>query len=387
MALAGSAGRLDFTRRTLLGQFAGLPWALILLLVLMGIIGLATLYSATYTNPIEADLPAKQAVRLAAAFIILIIAGLVPLKWWLNLAWPAYFATLLMLFGVEFFGLVRGGAQRWLQLGPIGVQPSEFMKVTATLALAAYYHKRLNDYSGGILIHIPALLIIAIPAALIFRQPDFGTTLALFASGGILIFLAGLWWRVIIAGLTVAIISIPLIYSFVLQDYQRERVDTYVAQLTGESVNVMDDGYQIHNAKIAIGSGGLTGKGYMEGTQAQLDYIPEQHTDFILTVIAEENGFLATSGLLILWMIILGLGLSIAMRASSLFGQFAAAGATATVAFYILFNVAMVLGLLPVVGVPLPLLSYGGTVMLTTAACFGVICAVHLGKDDPLLSR
>ncbi|MEL8055638.1 MAG: rod shape-determining protein RodA [Pseudomonadota bacterium] len=384
MALAGSAGRLDFTRRTMIGQVTGLPWALILLLVLMGVIGLATLYSATYTNPEEVGLPAKQAVRLAAAFVILIAAGLVPLRWWLLLAWPAYAATLIMLIGVELFGFVRGGAQRWLQIGPIGVQPSEFMKVTATLALAAYYHKRLNDYSGGFLIHIPALLIIAVPAAYIFRQPDFGTTLALFASGGVLIFLAGLWWRVITTFLVAAIVSVPLIYSFVLQDYQRERVDTYVAQLTGESVNVMDDGYQIHNAKIAIGSGGLTGKGYMEGTQAQLDYIPEQHTDFILTVIAEENGFLATSGLLILWMIILGLGLMIAMRAKSLFGQFAAAGAAATVAFYILFNVAMVLGLVPVVGVPLPLLSYGGTVMLTTAACFGVICAVHLGKDEAL---
>lgn len=387
MALPGTVTRLDFTRRTLVGQFTSLPWALILLLVLMGVIGLATLYSATYTNPAEADLPAKQAIRLAAAFFILIAAGLIPLKWWLVLAWPAYFVTLLMLVGVEFFGTLGGGAQRWLKIGPIAVQPSEFMKVAATLSLAAYYHKRLNDYSGSVLIHIPALLLIALPAALIFRQPDFGTTLALFASGGILVFLAGLWWRVIIAGLVVAVVSVPLIYSFVLQDYQRERVDTYVAQITGESVNVMDDGYQIHNAKIAIGSGGLTGKGYMEGTQAQLDYIPEQHTDFILTVIAEENGFLATSGLLILWMVILGLGLAIAMRANSLFGQFAAAGATATVAFYILFNVAMVLGLLPVVGVPLPLLSYGGTVMLTTAACFGVICAVHLGKDEVLQSR
>ena len=148
----------------------------------------------------------------------------------------------------------------------------------------------------------------------------------------------------------------------------------------------MDDGYQIEQAKIAIGSGGWTGKGYMEGTQSQLDYIPEQHTDFILTVLAEEFGFLVTSGVLVLWMVILGLSLAIAMRASSLFARFAAAGAVATVAFYILFNVAMVLGLLPVVGVPLPLLSYGGTVMLTTAACFGLVCSAHLGRNEPLTS-
>jgi len=191
--------------------------------------------------------------------------------------------------------------------------------------------------------------------------------------------------RWIIFGLVAAgAASVPLVYNFVLQDYQRERVDTYLAQLSGNSVNSIDNGYQIEQAKIAIGSGHWTGKGYMEGTQAQLDYIPEQHTDFILTVLAEEFGFLTTTGVLILWMIILGLGLLIASRAGSLFGRFAAAGAVMTVTFYILFNVAMVLGLLPVVGVPLPLLSYGGTVMLTTAACFGIVCAVHLGRDEAL---
>lgn len=378
---------LDFApRRTLLMRLGALPWGLILLLCGMAVIGVAVLYSATYTNPQEADLPAKQAVRLGAAFVVLLITALIPLKWWQNLAWPTYVGILMLLVLVEFIGETGGGAQRWLKLGPITVQPSEFMKVALTLALAAYYHKRWNDYSGGFVLHLPALVLIALPAALIFRQPDFGTTLALFASGIILIFLAGLWWRVITAVAVSVIASIPLIYLFVLKDYQRERVDTYMAQLTGQAVNVMDDGYQIEQAKIAIGSGGWSGKGYMEGTQAQLDYIPEQHTDFILTVPAEEFGFWVTSGILLLWVLIFGIGLSIAMRASSLFGRFLAAGAVATVAFYVLFNVAMVLGLVPVVGVPLPLLSYGGTVMITTAGCFGLVCAVHLGREDPLTS-
>lgn len=378
---------LDFApRRTLLMRLGALPWGLILLLCGMAVIGVAVLYSATYTNPQEADLPAKQAVRLGAAFVVLLITALIPLKWWQNLAWPTYVGMLMLLVLVEFIGETGGGAQRWLKLGPITVQPSEFMKVALTLALAAYYHKRWNDYSGGFVLHLPALVLIALPAALIFRQPDFGTTLALFASGIILIFLAGLWWRVITAVAVSVIASIPLIYLFVLKDYQRERVDTYMAQLTGQAVNVMDDGYQIEQAKIAIGSGGWSGKGYMEGTQAQLDYIPEQHTDFILTVPAEEFGFWVTSGILLLWVLIFGIGLSIAMRASSLFGRFLAAGAVATVAFYVLFNVAMVLGLVPVVGVPLPLLSYGGTVMITTAGCFGLVCAVHLGREDPLTS-
>ncbi|MEL7546416.1 MAG: rod shape-determining protein RodA [Pseudomonadota bacterium] len=380
------ATALNFNRRSVISDAMRLPWGLILLISAMGVIGVAILYSATFTNPNEIDLPAKQASRLIVAFTVLISIALVPLKHWLTLAWPIYLATLILLVGVEFFGTTGGGAQRWLQIGPVTAQPSEFMKVALTLALAAYYHRRWHDSSSGFLLHVPAVILILIPALLIFRQPDFGTTLALFASGGVLIFLGGLYKRIIFAGAAAAVVSVPFIYMFVLQDYQRERVDTFVAQLTGESVNVMDDGYQIEQAKIAIGSGGWTGKGYMEGTQAQLDYIPEQHTDFILTVLAEEFGFLTTTGVLLLWMLILGLSLSIAMRCASLFGRFVAVGAVATVAFYIYFNVAMVLGLVPVVGVPLPLLSYGGTVMLTTAACFGLIASVHLSKEDPLTS-
>jgi len=375
---------LNISRTTLFSRVGMLPWGMILLICGMAVIGVATLYSATFTNPDEAELPLKHAQRFGFALVVLLVVGLVPLKWWMVLAWPAYLSTLVLLVAVEFFGVTGGGAQRWLQIGPVAIQPSELMKVTLTLALAAYYHKRWHEYSGGFMLHIPPLLMIMLPAALIFKQPDFGTTLALFASGGVLIFLAGLWWRVITAVVVVAVASVPLVYIGVLEDYQRERVDTYVAQLTGAQVNVMDDGYQIEQAKIAIGSGSWTGKGYMEGTQAQLDYIPEQHTDFILTVLAEEFGFLATSAVLIIWMVILWLGMVIALRANSLFGRFVAAGAVVTVAFYILFNVAMVLGLLPVVGVPLPLLSYGGTVMITTAACFGLICSTHLGRDDAL---
>ena len=175
----------------------------------MAMIGVAVLHSATFTNPEEAGLPMRQATRFGIAFAVLLVTALVPIRWWFWAAWPSYLATLILLVAVEFFGFTRGGAQRWVQLGPIGIQPSELMKVTLTLALAAYYHKRWNDYAGGFLIHLPALALIALPAALIFRQPDFGTTLALFASGGILIFLAGLWWRVILAMGVAAVASIP----------------------------------------------------------------------------------------------------------------------------------------------------------------------------------
>lgn len=387
MARAARASSIRFEDRNFAATLGQLPWGLILMLISVACIGTAALYSSTYTNPVEAELPARHAVRFAIALGLMFAVALVPVKFWLQTAWPAYFVTLAMLVGVELFGVTGGGAQRWLSVGPVNVQPSEFMKLALTLALARYYHNNLNWQSGRLLIHVPPLLMILVPAALIFKQPDFGTTLALVASGGILIYLAGLWYRVIAAVVVVGVASAVPVYSFVLEDYQRERVNTFLAQLTGQSVNALDDGYQIEQAKIAIGSGGWQGRGFMEGTQAQLDYIPEQHTDFILTVIAEEFGFLGATGLLLLWAIILVWGLYIARRSGSIFGRFAAVGCVATVAFFILFNVAMVLGLVPVVGVPLPLVSYGGTVMFTTMACFGVIMSVHLGREHHLSTQ
>lgn len=387
MARAARASAIRFEDRTFAGTLGELPWGLVLMLITVACIGTAALYSSTFTNPEEAGLPARHAVRFAISLGILFVIALVPIGIWLRAAWPAYFVTLAMLIGVELFGLTRGGATRWLQLGPIGVQPSEFMKLALTLALARYYHNNLTFQSGRFFIHLPALFIIIVPAALIFKQPDFGTTLALIASGAVLIFLAGLYYRVIAAVFVAGLASVWPIYMFVLQDYQRERVNTFLAQLTGQAVNTLDDGYQIEQAKIAIGSGGWQGRGFMEGTQAQLDYIPEQHTDFILTVIAEEFGFLGATGLLLLWAVILAWGLVIAGRSASIFGRFAAVGCVATVAFFILFNVAMVLGLVPVVGVPLPLVSYGGTVMFTTMACFGILLSVHLGRDERLSTQ
>ena len=387
MARAARASAIRFEDRTFASTLAELPWGLVMMLVTVACIGVAALYSSTFTNPEEAVLPARHAIRFVVALGLMFFIALVPVGIWLRAAWPAYFVTLAMLVGVELFGVTGGGATRWLPLGPINVQPSEFMKLALTLALARYYHNNLTFQSGRFFIHLPPLLMIIVPAALIFKQPDFGTTLALFASGGVLIYLAGLYYRVIIAVVIAGLASAWPVYMFVLQDYQRERVNTFLAQLTGQAVNTLDDGYQIEQAKIAIGSGGWQGRGFMEGTQAQLDYIPEQHTDFILTVIAEEFGFLGATGLLLLWAIILAWGLVIAGRSTSIFGRFAAVGSVATVAFFILFNVAMVLGLVPVVGVPLPLVSYGGTVMFTTMACFGIILSVHLGRDDRLAAQ
>jgi len=343
------------------------------------------LYSSAYTNPAEHNLWYLQLTRFGISFVMMLLLAMMPLSWWRTLALPAYAFTVLLLVLVEVMGVTGGGAQRWLQIGPVAVQPSEFAKLATTMALAWYYDRVITPTSGRVLIHLGAVGIMLIPAALIFKQPDFGTTLALVASAAVLIFLAGLSMRVILVGILAGIAAVPGIY-FVLADYQRERVDTFLAQLSGEATNAFGERYQIEQGLIAIGGGGVNGKGFLQGIQSQQDYVPEQHTDFILTVIGEEFGFLGTTALLIGFAIILGWSFYSASQSHSWFGRLASAGAAATVAFYIVFNVGMVIGLLPVVGMPLPLISYGGTAMLTTMACFGLILSAHMHRDEKLSS-
>ena len=377
-----SAGSLSFdTAGGPLAKLARLPWGFVLRIVIVALTGTAMLYSAAHTNPGEADLWWKHLTRFGLCFGVMIGLALTPIAVWERLAIPAYVATIVLLVLVEVFGVMGGGAQRWLDLGPLRVQPSEFAKLAVTMALARYYQLLMTRDTGGFLIHIGALMLILLPAGLIFKQPDFGTTLALIASGGVIIFLAGLYRSVIVIASVGIVAAIVPIYLFVLADYQKERVDTYLAGMFGGSTNALGESYQIEQAKIAVGSGGFKGKGYMQGIQSQQDYVPEQHTDFILTVIAEEFGFLGTTALLLMFGALLGWGLYISLKAKDWFGRLAAAGAVATIGFYIVFNVGMVLGLLPVVGMPLPLISYGGTAMLTAMACFGLILSVNLQKS------
>lgn len=357
-----------------------LPWVMILLILSLSLFGIAVLYSATLTNEAETALPVKHAIRVGIAFVFLLVLALVPIQIWAGVAYPAYFGALILLVLVDQYGAMGGGAQRWLDLGPVRVQPSEFMKVALLLALARYYHSMLASGEQKFIYHIPALFMIILPVALVIRQPDLGTGLMLAATGFSIMFFAGLNYGLILTGIISAIVSAPVVFFFGLHDYQRERVLT----VFNPSRDPLGAGYQIQQAEIAIGSGGYDGRGFMHGTQSQLDYIPEQHTDFIFTVIAEEFGFVGAVGMLLAWMAIFAIGLMIAGRSKSRFGYLAASGAVVTVAFYVLVNVAMVSGLLPVVGVPLPMISYGGTVMLTVMAAFALICTVNLDKDRNL---
>ena len=380
-----SSANVSFEKPGILTSLGRMPWGFVALIVGMALFGTAMLFSSVETNPNEADLPYKHINRFVISFFVMIVLALTPLKTWSRISVPAYLGALFLLMLVPFIGETGGGAERWLRVGPVRIQPSEIMKLASILMLARYYQMVSSEDRGSVLRHLPAFAILMVPAFLIATQPDLGTTLMLIASGGVIIFLAGLSKYVVVSGLTSMPIGAVLGYMFVLKPYQRERVDTFISQLAGGGMSgSTGEAYQIEQAKIAIGSGGWTGKGYGEGIQSRLDYIPEQHTDFIFTVIAEEFGFLGAAGVLIVWGILLGWGLMIAMRCESRFGQFAAAGAVATIAFYVAFNIGMVNGLLPVVGVPLPLISFGGTAMLTTMACFGLILSAHIHRTEKM---
>ncbi len=380
-----SSANVSFEKPSVLTSLGRMPWGFVALIVGMAIFGTAMLFSSVETNPNEAALPYKHLNRFVISFFIMITLALTPLKTWSRISVPAYLGALFLLFLVPFIGETGGGAERWLKIGPLRIQPSEIMKLASILMLARYYQMVASDEKGSILRHLPAFAILMMPAFLIAAQPDLGTTLMLIASGGVIIFLAGLSKWVVVSAVTSMPIGAVFAYMFVLKPYQRERVDTFISQLTGGGMSgSTGEAYQIEQAKIAVGSGGWTGKGYGEGIQSRLDYIPEQHTDFIFTVIAEEFGFLGAAGVLIVWGVLLGWGLTIAMRCDSRFGKFAAAGAVATIAFYVAFNIGMVNGLLPVVGVPLPLISYGGTAMFTTMACFGLILSAHIHRNEKL---
>lgn len=387
LQFAGAGGALS--------QIARLPWGVILVISAMSLTGAAMLFSTAWDpvnqmpSPHEADLWRNHLIRFGIAFAVMIVLALTPLKVWAALAFPAYLATVVLLILVDQFGSMGGGAQRWLNIGGVLVQPSEFAKLAITIALARYYQTALNTTNNvpGFQVHIGALVIILIPAALVFKQPDLGTTLALVCSGCVMIFFAGLSMRIILPVIALGVAAVPAVYLFVLEPYQRERVDTFIAGLTGSATNGLGESYQIEQAKIAIGAGGLSGRGYLQGIQSQQDYVPEQHTDFILTVIAEEFGFIGVVALLSAFAFLLVWSFLAAMRCRSWFGRLAICGAASTIAFFAVFNISMVIGLLPVVGMPLPFISYGGTALLTVMACFGVILSAHLHRDEKLNIR
>jgi len=365
------------SQRTLFDRFSKLNWGIITILCALAFIGVLMHFSVS--SGAWTDMPLKHGIRFAVMMALVIIAAIaLDTRFWLAIAYPLYAGALLLLIAVELAGETRMGATRWLALGPLSLQPSELMKIGIVLALARYYHQLDPRRTGTVLWAIPPFLMIVAPVALVMHQPDLGTALLLLFAGVIIMFLGGLLWRVIAAGAIVAIGGAFFAYSNVLHDYQRDRVNVFL----GITDDPLGAGYHVLQSKIAIGSSGLFGRGYLQGTQSQLDFLPEKHTDFIFTMIVEEFGLFGGVIVLALFGALMALAMQVAMRARSLFSKLAAAGIAATLASYVFINTAMVIGLVPVVGIPLPMISFGGTAMVTLMAGFAIVLSVDLHRDQ-----
>jgi rod shape determining protein RodA len=333
----------------------------------LAVVGLATLYSATDQN---LGRVAAQAGNLCFAISLMWLAANVSPKRLASIAIPLYAVALLLLVGVAVAGEVVNGARRWLNVGVTRIQPSELMKIALPLMLAWYFDRheaglKLRDYAV-------AALLIALPVALIVKEPDLGTALLVAATGFYVIFLAGLSWKILI-GLTVAgAAALPLIWPL-LHDYQQERLRI----LLDPARDPLGAGYHIIQASIALGSGGVLGKGWLNGTQTHLDFLPERHTDFIFAVFGEEFGLIGNLILLVLYLLLIGRGFVITANASSLFTRLLAGAITLMFFTYVVVNMGMVSGILPVVGVPLPLISYGGTALVTLFLGLGILMSVQ----------
>jgi rod shape determining protein RodA len=341
-------------------------------ILLTSALGLTVVYSASGGGSLDRVL--GQSRNLALALFALWLFAQVPPQTLMRLALPAYIAGLAILVGVALFGEVRNGARRWLNFGFTTLQPSEVMKIAVPLVLAWYFHRheetlRLRDF-------VVAGVMLAIPVGLIARQPDLGTALLVFASGCFVIFLAGLSWKVIVSVAAAAGAAVPFIWPM-LHSYQRNRILTLLDPME----DPLGAGYHIIQSTIAIGSGGILGKGWLNGTQAQLDFVPERSTDFILAVFGEEFGLVGTVALVALYVLIVARGMMIAANASTVFSRLTAGAVTLTFFTYAFVNMGMVSGILPVVGVPLPMISYGGTALISVLAGLGILMSIATHKQ------
>ena len=349
---------------------AQLPWRVLFLVIGIGGFGLVMLFSAAGGSMTPWVLP--QAVRFAAFLALAIAVSRVRESWWSAAAFPAYAVLLVMLVLVELLGAVRGGSQRWLDLGFIRLQPSELMKPAIVLAMARFYGLMPPGEARRLVSLVPAAVLLGLPTLLVMLQPDLGTALMIAGGGVTVMFLAGvpLW---LFIGATLALAAfVPLAINFLLHDYQRNRILIF---LNPEN-DPLGTGYHISQSKIAIGSGGIFGKGFLNGTQSHLDYLPEGHTDFALATLMEEWGLVGGVILIIAFSLLIRWGVMVGVRAQTRFARLAAAGLATTIFFYFAINMAMVVGLAPVVGIPLPLVSYGGSAQMTVLICIGILMAI-----------
>jgi rod shape determining protein RodA len=360
------------SRNAVPAPIAEQSWQAIVPLTLLACFGAAVLYSAAGGS--MSPFASSHLIRFALFLVLALVMSYFPrnfVKW---IAYPAYAALLVLLVLVEAIGAIGGGSQRWLALGPLVLQPSELMKPAIVLTLASFYSSLPPGEIGGWRSLLPPAVLIALPVGMVLLQPDLGTAMAIAFGGVVMMFLAGLPTRWFAGGAGAALVAAPLAYFFVLHDYQRNRVTTF---LNPES-DPLGTGYHITQSKIAIGSGGIFGKGFGNGSQSHLSYLPESHTDFVFATMAEEWGLIGGLFVLLVFGIVLRWGLGVARRASQdRFASLLAAGMVATIFFYVAINLMMVMGLAPVVGIPLPFMSHGGSSMMTNMVCIGTLMMVE----------
>ena len=374
MAISFRSDGLNPPELTIGQKLVSLNWLLVLLVVTIAGVGCLMLYSAA--NGSWSPWAYRHVLRFGIGLTIMLAIALVDIRFWMRTAYLGYIVALLLLVAVEIMGEIGMGAQRWIDLGLFQLQPSEVMKICLVLALARYFNGLTYEEVGNPLNLIIPLLIVAMPAMLVLKQPDLGTALMMIAGSGAIFFLAGVRIWKFLALIAAGVAAVPIVWQF-LREYQQKRILTF---LNPES-DPLGSGYHILQSKIALGSGGIFGKGFLKGSQSHLNFLPEKQTDFVFTMLAEEFGMVGASCLIGLYVLVLAYGFAIAIRSRSQFGRLVALGVTTTLFLYLFINVAMVMGLIPVVGVPLPMISYGGTAMLTMMIGLGLLLGVSVHRD------
>lgn len=358
-------------------KFFNLNFMYMLLISMMAATGVIMLYSAA--NGSWNPWALNHLIRFAFGFCIMIALAMLDIRIFMRYAYLFYFASLFLLIVVEVEGHIGMGAQRWIDLGVIKIQPSELMKIALVLALARYFHTSSLQTIESIRGIIPPALMTLFPAFLVMIQPDLGTALMLLFTAGMIFFVVGVQlWKFGVVILT-GLLALPIAWQF-LHGYQKNRILTFL----DPERDPLGAGYHIIQSKIALGSGGVFGKGFLKGTQSHLNFLPEKHTDFIFTMLSEEFGMIGAVFVVIINFLIIAYTYSFALKSNSYFGKLVAIGLACNYFLYIFINISMVLGMLPVVGIPLPLISYGGTVMLSVMSSFGIILCVYINKNVAL---
>ena len=362
---------------SLLDKLGRVSWGLIALTTVIASIGLGMLYSAADGN--MAPWASQQLIRFAIGLAMLLGIGFINIRIWMRWAYVIYAVTLVALVSVEVFGFIGMGAQRWISFGWFQIQPSELMKIALILALARYFHRTILEDARRPLLLIAPILMVMAPTILVLRQPDLGTAAMLVLAAAAVFFVSGVAVRYFLVGGMLAASAVPIAWHF-LRDYQKERILMFL----NPEADPLGAGYHILQSKIALGSGGLFGRGFMHGTQSHLNFLPEHQTDFIFTMLAEELGLIGALGLITLYLLLFVYGFAISLGSRNHFGRLLGIGLTTTLFLYVFINIAMVIGLVPVVGVPLPLVSYGGTAMMTVLGSLGLLTSIFVHRDEQI---